>query len=45
MAFLPLSGDDVDDDGGADEGGDGIQGDDTALAWEVADEVTYQGYN
>ena len=24
LAFLPLSGDDVDDDGGADEGGDGV---------------------
>ena len=42
--FSPLAGDDVDDNGGADERGDGVEGDDTTLAWQIADKITYQGY-
>lgn len=41
---LSLAGDDVDDDGGADEGGDGVKGDDTTLARQIADKIAYQGY-
>ena len=42
--FLSLAGDDVDDNGGADERGYGVEGDDTTLAWQIADKITYQGY-
>ena len=38
-----LAGDDVDDDGGADERRDGIEGDDTTLAREETDEVADEG--
>ena len=40
-----LAGDDVDDDGGADEGRNGIEGNDTTLAWEEADEVADEGHD
>ena len=42
---LPFLRNDVDDDWGAHDGGDGIQGDDAALAREETDEVAYQGYD
>jgi hypothetical protein len=42
--FLSLAGDDIDDNGGADERGYGVEGDDTTLAWQIADKITYQGY-
>jgi len=42
--FSPLAGDDVDDNGGADERGYGVEGDDTTLAWQIADKITYQSY-
>ena len=42
--FSSLAGDDVDDNGGADERGYGVEGDDTTLAWQIADKITYQSY-
>ena len=41
--FLSLAGNDIDDNGGADERGYGVEGDDTTLAWQIADKITYQG--
>ncbi len=38
-------GDDVDDDGGADEGRDGVEGDDTTLAREETDEVADESHD
>ena len=37
--------DDVDDDGGSDEGGDGIEGNDATLAWEHTEQGTREGYD
>jgi hypothetical protein len=38
---LPLAGDNIDDDGGADERGDGVQGYNTTLTRQITDKVTY----
>ena len=42
---LSFAGDDVDDDRGADEWRDGIEGYDTTLAWEETDEVADEGHD
>ena len=42
--YSPLAGDDIDDDGSADKGGDGVKGNNTTLAWEIANEVAHQRY-
>ena len=44
-AVSSLAGDDVDDDGGADEGRNGIEGDDATLAWEETDKVADEGHD
>ena len=42
---LSFASDDVNNDGGADERRDGVEGDDTTLAWEETDEVADEGHD
>ena len=42
---LSFTGNDVDNDGCADERRDGVEGDDTTLAWEETDEVANESHH